>query len=207
MWTPDSAQASRRRYDLSDVTGSEVTPSPFGGAPVGLGQYLVTVVDQADAMATFAAGGLHAAAHLVTTVSQGGRTVYAAPGAAPERVLDAGAAADLTWALRQEPAARLPGNRPSAGKVGVWPLRDSPIETSHAWMVGYTGNLALAVWVGNVETELPLKDSNGVQVYGAGLPAQIYRTFMADASNRLALPVVSFPPPVFGGDVHAGTAG
>jgi len=62
------------------------------------------------------------------------------------------------------------------------------------------------VWVGNVESELPLRDKLGVRVTGDTLPAQLYRTVMAAASDQLGLPVRAFPTAPLGGDVSAGDA-
>jgi membrane peptidoglycan carboxypeptidase len=205
MWIPDSPTTARQRYDLLAHTGTQVTPEPFG-PDVALGEYPVTVEDQANAMATLADGGQRATAHFVASVRKSGRTVYTEPTKPAQRALSESAVADLTWVLSQDAAGRLDGGRPSAAKVGFWSLRDSPVETAHAWTVGFTGNLAMAVWVGNVETELPLHDSNGSIVTGSGLPAQIYRTFMNAAASQLNLPVVSFPAPTFGGDTAAGNA-
>jgi membrane peptidoglycan carboxypeptidase len=88
----------------------------------------------------------------------------------------------------------------------VWALRNSPVETAHAWMIGFTRHLAMAVWVGNVETELPLRDSYGGRVTGSGLPAQIYQTFMNAAERQLGFAPASFAAPTFGGDATAGNA-
>jgi membrane peptidoglycan carboxypeptidase len=212
MWVPDSPTTSRRRYELrsgpqpSPAQPSGAESSPFG-PDVALGVYPVTVEDQANAMATLAAGGLRSAAHFVARVTHGGRMVYTEPAPARQRVLSRSEAADLTWVMSQEPAGRLTGGRASATKTGIGPLRDSPVETAHAWIVGFTGNLAMAVWVGNVEIELPLHDSSGARVTGSGLPAQIYRRFMSVAPDELGLPRVGFAAPTFGGDVRAGNAG
>jgi membrane peptidoglycan carboxypeptidase len=187
-------------------TGTQLAPKPFG-PDVALGEYPVTVEDQANAMATLADDGQRATAHFVVSVRRNGRSVYTEATKPPVRALSSSAVADVTWVMSQEPAGRLDGGRPSATKVGTWGLRDSPVETAHAWTVGFTANLAMAVWVGNVEIELPLHDSNGLVVTGSGLPAQIYRTFMNVAAAQLNLPVLTFPAPRFGGDPAAGDAG
>jgi membrane peptidoglycan carboxypeptidase len=205
MWIPDSPTTTRQRYDLVSRTGSQLTPAPFG-PDVALGEYPVTVEDQANAMATLADGGLRATAHFVISARRNGRTVYTEPTKPPVRALSAAAVADVTWVMSQEPAGQLAGGRPSATKVGTLGLRDSPVETAHAWTIGFTGNLAMAVWVGNVEVELPLHDSNGAVVTGSGLPAQIYQTFMNSTATALDLPVVNFPAPTFEGDASAGNA-
>ena len=54
MWTDD-----RTPVDLRGVDANLLVPSRFGMI-LGIGQYPVTVLDQANAMATFAAGGLRA---------------------------------------------------------------------------------------------------------------------------------------------------
>jgi membrane peptidoglycan carboxypeptidase len=206
MWIPDSPSTTRQRYDLVARTGTQLAPKPFG-PDVALGEYPVTVEDQANAMATLADDGQRATAHFVVSVRRNGRSVYTEATKPPVRALSSSAVADVTWVMSQEPAGRLDGGRPSATKVGTWGLRDSPVETAHAWTVGFTANLAMAVWVGNVEIELPLHDSNGLVVTGSGLPAQIYRTFMNVAAAQLNLPVLTFPAPRFGGDPAAGDAG
>jgi membrane peptidoglycan carboxypeptidase len=73
------------------------------------------------------------------------------------------------------------------------------VENAHAWVVGYTPNLAMAVWIGNEETEFPLRDALGGRVSGPGLPAEIYRAVMAGVADRLALPRVDFATPTFTG--------
>jgi membrane peptidoglycan carboxypeptidase len=199
MWVPETATTPRRRVDL--IPGSAITPHPFG-TDVALGEYPVTVLDQANAMATFAAGGRRAEAHFVRGVTKDGSTVYTEPAPTLDRVLSEQAVADLTWALSHNSAGQLTGGRPSASQAGVGPLRTSAVESAHAWLIGYTGSIATAVWIGNQESELPLRDLNGARVIGTGLPAEIYRTFMADVHDRLGLPRVNFPAPVFVGDAR-----
>jgi membrane peptidoglycan carboxypeptidase len=111
---------------------------------------------------------------------------------------------DLTWTLAQDPVGRLPDGWASAAKTGVGPLRTSQVDTAHAWIVGYTPNLAMAVWIGNAEMEFPLRDSLGARVTGAGLPADIYRAFLPAAQERLGLPRTAFAAPTFDGDAGAG---
>jgi len=201
MWLPETPETPRRRIDLEPRSGST---GPFG-PDVALGRYPVTVVDQANAMATLAAGGRRAEAHFVRSVTHHGGPVYTER-TATTRVLGEAVAADVTWALSAEPAAVLPDGRPAAAKTGVWPLRTSAVEIAHAWIVGYTRNLAVAVWVGNEEIELPLRDKQGSRVLGSGLPARVFQAFLAEAHDRLRLAAVPFPTPTFGGDEAAGDA-
>src|SRR5262249_52946841 len=96
--------------------------------------------------------------------------------------------------------------RPSAGLAGVARLRTSSVEVAHAWLVGFTGNLAMAVWVGNVDEELPLKDQTGARVTGDTLPAQIFRDVMTAGSTALKLDRVAFAQAPLRGDAGAGDA-
>jgi membrane peptidoglycan carboxypeptidase len=205
MWVPESPDSRRQRFDLGETTAAALSPHPFG-PDVGLGVYPVTVLDQAGAMATFAAGGVAARTHFVREVTKDSSTVYTEPTPALPRVLGEAEAADLTWALSQNPVGVLDDGRVSAAQVGVGPLRDSVIETAHAWVVGYTTDLAMAVWIGNEEIEFPLKDEQGARVTGSGLPAEIYRTFMSAAGGALELRGEPFPEPSFTGDESAGDA-
>ena len=69
-------------------------------------------------------------------------------------------------------AAKL--KRPAAGKTGTSQnYRD-------AWFIGYTSDLVAGVWIGN-DDGAPMK-----QVTGGGLPARIWKNFMADAHRGLA---------------------
>jgi membrane peptidoglycan carboxypeptidase len=203
MWVPDSSTAQRQRLQLRGRPGSAVSPRPFG-TDVALGDYPVTVLDQANAMATFAAGGRRMDAHFVRRVSKDAATVIGERSTGGEREFTATAVNDLTWALAQNPSGQLPDRRASATKTGVGLLRTSQVETAHAWIVGYTANLAMAVWIGNEEVEFPLRDAEGGRVTGTGLPAEIYRTFMPAAHEKLGLAVSAFAEPTFAGRADAG---
>lgn len=203
MWVPESPESERQRYDLTEDGGARLAPHPFGSG-VGVGDYPVTVLDQASAMATLAAGGMRAQTHFVREVTKDTATVYREDLGQTERVLDAAVAADVTWALRQSPHGELPDGEHAAVQIGVGRLRDTAIETAHAWTVGYTSELAMAVWIGNEEIEFPLKDKFGARVTGDTLPLQLYRQVMAGVADALGLPEPTFPPPSFVGDEGAG---
>jgi penicillin-binding protein 1A len=59
--------------------------------------------------------------------------------------------------------------RPAAGKTGT------SQEFRDAWFVGVTADLVAGVWVGN-DDGAPMR-----RVTGGGLPAEVWRTFMAGA--------------------------
>ena len=64
-------------------------------------------------------------------------------------------------------------NRPAAGKTGT------TSEYRDAWFVGFTPNLACAVWIGDDNN-----DSLG-EMTGGGEPAVLWRTFMSRAVAEL----------------------
>jgi membrane peptidoglycan carboxypeptidase len=206
MWTAGTGDRLPVRYDLTSRAGASLTPDPFG-PEVALGEYPVTVADMANAMATFAAAGRRSEAHFVRQVTKDFATIYAEPAAGDTTpVLSQGAIDDITWVLSQNPAGTLPGGRPSASLSGSSPLAASPLDNAHAWQVGYTANLAMAVWVGNRETEFPLRDKVGNRISGETLPADIYRAVMGAAHGALGFPTVPFAAPAFVGDSNAGDA-
>ena len=90
------------------------------------------------------------------------------------------------WSRRwtSGPAAP-PGGRPIAGKTGTSQnFRD-------AWFLGWSADLVAGVWMGNDDD----RAMNGVT--GGGLPAHLWRAFMADAHvGRPVRPLPSLGVPV-----------
>jgi membrane peptidoglycan carboxypeptidase len=186
------------RVDLRTVNPNTLVPSRFDTV-LGLGQYPVTVLDQANAMATFAAGGLRATAHFVQRVAAGGRVVYSdtPPDPGQGRVLGAAQLADVSYALSRSGA--VPG---MAVKTGNWTPTNDPTQNSHAWSIGYTSALAAAIWVGNKADERPIRDRTNATIWGSGLPTQMLGRVVTDTQTRLGLRPTAFPPPAFAGDVN-----
>lgn len=163
---------------------------------MGVGLFPVTVLDQANAMATFAAGGVRADAHFVVQVRRGGETIYGETLPSPDdpHVFDPDHVADLTYALTRES-----GQDDLAIKAGEWEFGADMLLNAQAWSVGYTSELAVAVWVGNKGAEQPLYDASGTPIYGAGLPTEILRQVAATAQREMGLTPTPFPPPAFTG--------
>jgi penicillin-binding protein 1A len=116
------------------------------GLSLALGTFAIHPIDLANAYATFAAGGVRAATHLITKV--GGQPVVVPPAAAPVAAITPEVAFIVVSMMRsviQEgtAAAAAPRlRRPAAGKTGTSnAMRD-------AWFVGFTPDLLAAVWVG-----------------------------------------------------------
>ena len=81
--------------------------------------------------------------------------------------------------------AALP-DRPAAGKTGTTE------NFGDAWFVGYTPELATAVWVGYPNRLRPmLTEFHGLPVAGGTFPAEIWHTFTEAALNHT--PATSFP--------------
>ena len=113
----------------------------------------------------------------------------------------------MTWVLSQNPAGQLPDDRPSASLSGSARLGTSALDMAHAWQVGYTGNLAMAVWVGNRDAELPLRDKLGNRIVGAGATGgDLPHVHGLRRTIGSACPHVEFPEPVFHGDATVGDA-
>jgi penicillin-binding protein 1A len=81
-------------------------------------------------------------------------------------------------------------DRPVAGKTGTTE------NHGDAWFVGYTPQLAVAVWVGYRSRVKPmLTEFQGEPVAGGTYPALIWRTFMKSALKHLEEPPEEFAPP------------
>jgi penicillin-binding protein 1A len=88
--------------------------------------------------------------------------------------------------------AALADGRPAAGKTGTTE------NYGDAWFVGYTPQLAVAVWVGYPNKLRPmLTEYHGDPVAGGTFPAEIWKTFMDRVIAREKWPAESFPSPSF----------
>jgi membrane peptidoglycan carboxypeptidase len=180
---------------LAGTDMHQLFPRVFAMDGLSLGKYPVSVIDQANAMATFAASGRPATAHFVSRVMLGDRAIYGErlPPSTTKPILTGGAAADLDWSLSQTPAAALDSHAPSAGMAGSSPA-ESPDAPTDSWMIGYTTQLAMAVWIGD-SVGWPIRAKDGAAIFGTGLPASLYRAVMNAAPAGLNLPTApAFPP-------------
>ena len=77
--------------------------------------------------------------------------------------------------------------RPEAGKTGTnQAYRD-------AWFVGYTPQLAVAVWMGYPDGQKSMYNVQGRRVSGGSFPAMVWHDFMAVAMANQ--PVLDWPKP------------
>ncbi len=192
--------------DLKPIDlAADENPAKKFGTEVGIGQYPVTVLDNANGFATFAAKGVAAKAHFVDKVMQDEKEIHKAEPQTTQ-AFSPETAADATHVLSKIPGSggdSLVNGRPAAGKTGTWQFNNTD-DNAHAWMAGYTPQLATAVWMGRSGDDGPIKTKYGERIYGSGLPADIWKTFMDAALS--GKPVKEFPDPVYVGDETAGDA-
>ena len=164
--------------DLARAAGITSELQPFHSLVLGAQE--ASVIDMASAYGTFAAEGVHISPIFVTSIeTSGGVNLYDAVPIVTE-AMDRGVAQQVTAALSEVVArgtgARAAIGRPVAGKTGT------SQEHRDAWFVGYTPELATAVWVGypraQVEMTPPVTD---ITVTGGSWPAQIWSSFTSSA--------------------------
>ena len=171
---------------LTDSTLNPANPS------LVIGSEAVRPIEMAAAYATVADGGIyHTPSFVNRVVDRTGTVIYNGeqPG---RRVFSQQVASEALVALQATvrygtgTAAALP-NADVAGKTGT---------TEHsvdAWFNGITPDLASSVWIGNPNGEVPMY-LNGVEVFGASYPTQIWHDVAAYALS--GTPYSSFPSPV-----------
>ncbi|MDQ1626266.1 MAG: hypothetical protein QOI54_10 [Actinomycetota bacterium] len=112
-----------------------------------LGVNEVSPLKMAEAYATFAARGVHCKSVAISGIVNSAGRNLPVPGAACRQALDQGVADGMNQLLQgvmtSGTGVRAAISRPSAGKTGTTNSRVS------VWFVGYTPELATAVWAGN----------------------------------------------------------
>lgn len=198
----DVADAAHQAGVATSFPGVEHTLSQDGGPPEGgvvLGQYQTRVIDMASAYATLADSGIYHPPHFVEkVVSSDGRVLFDAKTSEDtgEQRIPKAVADNVTAAMVPIPGwsrgHTLAGGRPAAAKTGTTQLGDTGANKD-GWMVGYTPSLSTAVWVGTTDGHDPLVNQWGGAVYGAGIPADIWKATMDGALQ--GTPNESFPTP------------
>src|SRR3712207_5746800 len=150
------------------------------GAAIGIGEYEMRPVDQAHGFATFAAGGKERDPFFVRKVtdSSGKVLLDRKSKGDVEQAVSEEVAHDVTYGLKEVAGysrRSLDGGREVAVKTGTQGL--DYVNNSDAWIVGYTPQLSTAVWMGT-DKRLPIINSAGGIIYGAGLPGEIWQQFM-----------------------------
>ena len=118
---------------------------------ITLGTENVTPLEMAEAYSTFASGGVHHDAVIITRIEDKNGDVLFENADTSERVLDESVAGAVTEVLRgvfEKSYATAYGSGPSngqpvAGKTGTG------VEYRDHWLVGYSPKLTCAAWIGN----------------------------------------------------------
>jgi penicillin-binding protein 1A len=167
-----------------------------------LGSAGVTPLDMASAYATLANDGVYNPPYMIERVEDRNGKVIFQHQPAPKRVISQQTARLVTEILRHNvtsgtgTAAALGTGQPAAGKTGTH------TGSYDAWFVGYTPQLATAVWVGGLGAQFTIR-LGGAGITGGSYPARIWGDFMrAWHANR---PIQQFasPAPVRGGRMLA----
>ena len=167
--------------DMAHRLGIRSELSPH--CSITLGAVGVNPLEMTSAYATLAARGVYRPPTPVERVEGSGGDVLQGLEPDGERVLGANDADLVTYALRgvvedgTGTSARLPDDRPVAGKTGT------AQEYTDAWFCGYTPQLATCVWVGYKDEKEPMLNVEGFPtVYGGSIPALIWGDFMTVAT-------------------------
>ena len=178
------------------VENAELMGLPKGIKPVpaialgGLEQG-VTPLEMASAYATLASGGRSAVPFGISEVKDNKGTVLFSAKAKTNDAIDP-AVAYLTTDILKGVISKGTGKaaaigRPAAGKTGTTQ------EYRDAWFVGYTPQLATAVWMGYPEGAKEMKSVHGRQATGGSFPATIWASFMREALK--SMPELPFTKP------------
>lgn len=159
-----------------------------------IGTQEVAPLTMAAAYAAFAANGMFCEPIAITKVADMSGTELPVPLSNCRQALEPRIAAAVNFTLSHvftgtgKDIGAL--DRPAAGKTGT------STTNEHTWFLGYTPQLATAVWVGFSEGFIPVRQMtiNGryyPNVYGSSIAGPTWKRFMSQASE--GMPVVQFP--------------
>ncbi len=156
-------------------------------ASIGLGPLSVSPLDMAVAYATFASGGIYARPMAITkVVLPSGETDTSADWGTPHthRAIEETVAAKVSEVLHQNAvygtgAGSDDGIHENAGKTGTTE------DHADGWFVGYTRDLATAVWMGYPSGEIPMYSVHGRAVAGATFAVPMWHMMMSVAERGL----------------------
>ncbi len=182
-----------RRLGISTLSDAEADiPS------LTLGSASVRPLEMAGAYAALANEGRYNPPHFVTKVEDRDGNVLFEYEPVDDQVISTEVARRATVALQSVVSGgtyrggSLPDRRPAAGKTGTNELDDG--GNADVWFVGYTPQMATAVWIGNPAGSLELKGS-GVQ--GGTAAGTVWREFMYPYLD--GTPVIDFIDPLSNG--------
>ena len=172
---------------------------------ITLGSGTTNPMSLANAYATLAASGKYCEPYPITSITTSDKKSIKVPGPQCKQVISADAADGATSLLKGTlEFGTAKGNwdvnaRPAAGKTGTTE------KHNQSWFVGYTKQLASAVWIGNLKPASKngkLNSLNGKcfgeygcisQVFGGTVSAPVWSKMMRAVSK--GMPVKDFPAP------------
>jgi len=146
---------------------------------ITLGASEVTPLEMAASYGVFASGGTFAEPYLVVRIKDAKGTVVWQHDDKTRKAMDQKEAGVVNAVLQRVvnegtgKAAAI--GRTVAGKTGT------TSDSKDAWFVGYTPQLATAVWVGYVDAPRTVTDGRGRPAFGGGPPARIFSSTMRAA--------------------------
>ena len=166
---------------VTKADGTPLDPRPS----IVLGSQNVPPLSMANAYATFASGGKYCKPIAIDQILDASGTSMAVPSADCTQAMDQGAADQTATTLtatsqKGGTAYEAAINRPIAGKTGTTDYNYD------AWFVGFTPQLATAVWIGHAGSPRTL---NGQQIgphsvgimYGNTIAVPMWRDYMSQA--------------------------
>jgi penicillin-binding protein 1A len=159
--------------------------------PLGVND--VSPLEMAGAYAAIDNDGVFNAPYFIDKITDSNGKVIYQHTPTPTRVMSSQSAREETVALQAVVTsgtgtqAQLPGGRPAAGKTGTTD------EHGDAWFIGFTPQLATAVWMGSPESVVPMQNVGGINVFGGTFPALVWHNYMAQAMD--GLPVLGWAAP------------
>lgn len=169
--------------DTAEALGIHEKIDPVPAIALGGLKHGVSPLEMANAYATLAAGGKKATPFAVANVTGADGKVLFEGKPKTSKAIDP-AVAYLTTDILRGVIARGTGTaaqigRPAAGKTGTTQ------EYRDAWFVGYTPDIATAVWVGYPDSQREMTSVHGIKVTGGSFPARIWAQFMRAALDGI----------------------
>ena len=187
----DLTRATRSSYNTARRLGVKSPVQPVNSNVLGTSN--VTLLDMASAYSTFANRGVYTPPSMVTRVTRMDGTPLWKWNRELERALDSKLVDQLTWVLEgtisEGTGHRAKIDRPAAGKTGTTQ------NYADALFVGYTPQIATAVWVGYPKGQIPMVPPlTERKVYGGTFPALIWKDVMLAAHADLPVKDFATPP-------------
>jgi penicillin-binding protein 1A len=156
-----------------------IDPDPaiaLGGLKTG-----VSPLEMASAFGTIANKGVAIQPSGILKVTDAEGTLVYAPDRNGSRALDPAVAATLGQVLGEVYTT----GTGSSAQFGQWAAVKTGTAQSwrDAWLVGYSGEISTAVWVGYPKAQVPMENVHGIRVTGGSFPAQVWKGYMQVAST------------------------